>query len=136
MRLFNIIKNLSEVKTQTWTPTFKWSTAETSPTVANSNCYIDKIGNLYCFRGRFQITAVNAPSANDMLVFGTPFGLKNSGVATVGELIYTDKTISAPLLFRVSSAQVLYVTGGTGGGNSSQYFKTGYYSFCFFWFKA
>lgn len=135
MRLFNIIKNLSEVKTQTWTPTFNWSSGGTAPTVSNIVCYIDTIGNLCCFRGRFNITNLNTPSTSGNLTLSIPFRIKDGSVATIGELQQNNLGITAGLFFRTYGVSEFHIVAHAGGGYSSPVLKTGYYAFSFFWFK-
>lgn len=146
MKVFNLFKNLirytenkiNDYVASTWTPTFGWSNEGVGPTVANISCNVKKIGPLYCFGGRFQITDLGSQPSNSTMTITTPFQVKNGGVATIGELFpQSGMNLTSQLLFRTSSdGQIFYIVDGAGAGYSASKLKTGYYSFSFFWIKA
>lgn len=124
-----------EITNVAWTPTFTWGNSGYSPTVANISCVIDTFGKLCCFRGRFQITALNTPPSGYSLQISTPFETKNSGVGTIGELYPpAESGITERLLIRGIQSGFI-VINGPGGANSASVFKTGYYSFGFWWYR-
>lgn len=126
-----------DIGVTTWTPTFTWGTSGNSPTVANVSCAIDTFGNLCCFRGRFQITAMNAPTTATTLRISVPFNIKNSGVGTIGEL-YPDTGsgfTTKRFLIRGEATYFTVITGA-GGGSSSGNMVAGYYSFGFWWYRT
>lgn len=136
MKLFNILKNLTKYRSFTWTPTFTWANGDTAPTVANISCQYIKLGAMYYFMGRFNITAKNTTATNTVLVMSMPFKIAHVSPQTIGQVYSADANYAKPLLLRTSSSrQTVSVVSGIGGDNSSGVLATGYYGFNFVWFK-
>ena len=133
----NVELSNNVANTFSWTPSFSWSTGSTAPTVNNIECYISHVfGDLYCFRGRFNLANLNG-ATNATMYMSTPFGLRNSNTSAIGQLWVDTSTITLPLLFRVGSDNRLFIQSGAAGGYSSGTLKASYYyTFCFYWFRA
>jgi hypothetical protein len=114
----------------TYTPTISWSSSG-SPTVASGGSYQwIRSGNVMMIHGRFNITALNAPSTAGMLNISLPSGISVvNSVAAVGALYKTYST-SADFVARVSSASGPISFGTSAGGNISGIMETGFHNFC------
>lgn len=135
MKVDNILMNMASWHSVSWTPTFSWSNGDT-PTMANISCIYIKLGAIYYFGGRFQMTAKNTSSTTASLQMSMPFTIAHVTPQVLGELYADTNSYAKPLLIRTgSSGTSVYFVSGIGGGYTSNVMATGYYGFGFFWFK-
>lgn len=113
----------------TYTPTIAWSTSG-SPTVATGGTYQwIRSGNVMMIHGRFNITALNAPSTAGGLTITLPSGISVvNSVAAVGAL-YKTYSANADFVGRVASASGPIEFSTSAGGSISGAMQTGWHNF-------
>ena len=110
--------------TDSYSPTFSWSTGG-APTVANVTMSYIKISGILFVTGRFNITNLNSPASNSNLRMSLPSGVSFSGgVGNYGFI--TPDTAPAQFVCRIDGNNVNIVYGASGGYSGSK-FSMGYY---------
>ena len=114
-----------------YTPEISWASEATpGPVTDNVSFRYMRIGHLLFINGRFQITAVNAPSTATYLSISIPTGFNTSGSAGVGIsgwVITTADTLK-PFNVRLGSNGKIAVSYKATGTNSSNQLEADYYN--------
>lgn len=117
-----------------YTPEFSWQSGATPPTVDNVQFRYIRVGHLLFVNGRFQITAVNAPSTATYLNLTLPAGINaaSPGVGIAGWVLSTADTVKPFNIRAASSGNKISISWKATGGNTSTQLTEDYYNlFCF-----
>ena len=115
--------------TGTYTPTFSWSTSG-APTIESGGSYQwIRSGDVMMIHGRFNITALNAPSTAGLLYITLPSGISVvQSVAGVGQLMCS-YSHTYDFVCRVATADGPIGVSTAGGAAISGSMQTGWHNF-------